>query len=150
MIVHLVHHADALGPDVDAQRPLSARGFAQAAAVATLAKNAGVVPVVIWHSGKLRARQTAEAFLTTCAPFARFSAVRGLLPDDPPEWMVQMLSAEPADVMVVGHMPHLARLAHQCSPDVAEFPLHGVLSLERREDGTYVEWWRAVAPLMDR
>jgi phosphohistidine phosphatase len=146
MMVHLVHHADAVGPDIDTQRPISARGRAAVAALALLARDAGVSPSVIWHSGKLRARQTAEAFLTTCAPFAAFSAARGLLPDDPPEWMAQALVGESADVMVVGHMPHLARLARQLAPEADEFPLHGIVSFDRAADGTHTERWRAAPP----
>ena len=87
MQVVLVHHADAVGPDVDPQRPLSPRGLAQAGALADAARAFGVRPDAIWHSGKLRARQTAEFFLRACNPMAEFRMVRGLLPDDPPEWM---------------------------------------------------------------
>ena len=87
MRVYLVHHADAVGPDVDPQRPLSALGRTQAAALADRVRGAGFAPASIWHSGKLRARQTAEYFLQTCNPFAEFRMVRGLRPDDPPDWM---------------------------------------------------------------
>ena len=93
MHVVLVHHADAVGPEVDPQRPLSARGHEQAAAVAAAIRDAGIVPAEIWHSGKLRARQTGEAVLRACAPFAAFRMVRGLAPDDPPEWMRDELNA---------------------------------------------------------
>ena len=80
-----VHHADAVGPDVDPQRPLSPTlGRTQAAALAERVKAAGFKPASIWHSGKLRARQTAESFLQACNPFAEFRMVRGLRPDDPP------------------------------------------------------------------
>ena len=62
MAVVLAHHAQAVGPEVDAMRPLSSVGQAVAARVATVAAGRGVVPEIIWHSGKLRARQTAEAY----------------------------------------------------------------------------------------
>jgi phosphohistidine phosphatase len=60
MRVILVHHADAVGPEVDPQRPLSSLGQQQAQAVANQLKARGSAPSAIWHSGKLRARQTAE------------------------------------------------------------------------------------------
>jgi phosphohistidine phosphatase SixA len=69
MNVFLVHHADALGPHVDPQRTLSRAGIRQADLLAAQAKARGVVPALIWHSGKLRSRQTAEAFLLACNPF---------------------------------------------------------------------------------
>ena len=141
MRVVLVHHAEALGPDVDPQRPLSARGHEQAATAAAGIKAAGLVPVEIWHSGKLRARQTGEAVLRACAPFASFRMVRGLQPEDPPEWMRDELAADDRDLALVGHMPHLARLGRLLDPS-AELALHGWLAFEKQKDGR----WRLLAP----
>jgi phosphohistidine phosphatase len=111
MQVCLVHHADAVGPAEDPLRPLSELGHQQAERLAASARDRGVRPAAIWHSGKLRARQTAEAFLRACNPFAEFRMVRGLRPDDPPEWMRHELVAESRDVLLVGHMPSIAALA---------------------------------------
>ena len=83
-MVFLVHHADAVSPDVDAQRPLSERGRMQAERLAAESARRGVKPEVVWHSGKLRARQTAEALWRACNPLAEFSATRGLQPNDAP------------------------------------------------------------------
>jgi phosphohistidine phosphatase len=84
-MVYLVHHADAVSPEVDPQRPLSERGRAHAERLAGEAAARGVKPAAVWHSGKLRARQTAEPFWRACNPLAEFAAIRGLQPDDPPE-----------------------------------------------------------------
>jgi phosphohistidine phosphatase len=135
--VFLVHHADAVGPDVDSQRPLSSLGRQQAEALAAKLGAAGCVPAAIWHSGKLRARETAEAMLRVCSPFAEFKMVRGLRPDDPPEWMRDVLRAETRDVMIVGHMPSLPAIAASLSLSATHFPLHGALSFERSEDGVF-------------
>jgi len=141
MILVLVHHADAVGPDVDAQRPLSAHGRVHAEKLAEQAKAAGVVPAAIWHSGKLRARQTAEPFYRLCNPFAEFRMVRGLLPDDPPELIRDALSGEANDLMLVGHMPHIRALAQLLLPSAAAFPLHGMIVMEREGEG-WRELWR--------
>jgi phosphohistidine phosphatase len=143
MIVILVHHADAVGPAVDSQRPLSARGRQQAEWLAEQVRAAGAVPAAIWHSGKLRARQTAEAFYRVCSPFAEFKMVRGLLPDDPPEILRDTLFGESRDVMLVGHMPNISSLAHLLSKDPRAFPLHGAVALERGDEG-WTEMWRLV------
>jgi phosphohistidine phosphatase len=133
-MIYLVHHADAVAPDVDAQRPLSVAGRAHATRLAKSAFERGVVPEAIWHSGKLRARQTAEAFLQCCNPLAQFQAIRGLQPSDPPSWIRDDLFGELRDVMIVGHMPHLPRaltllVAGEESP-LIEFPQHGLVALE--------------------
>jgi phosphohistidine phosphatase len=138
-MVILVHHADAVGPEVDPQRPLSEIGHAQADALASRLKAAGCSPAAIWHSGKLRSRQTAEAMLRACNPFAEFKMVRGLRPDDPPEWMRDQLAAESREIMVVGHMPHLPALLFSLSRERRPFPLHGAVVLERTDDGAWLE-----------
>jgi phosphohistidine phosphatase len=145
MTVHLVHHADALPPGIDAQRPLSSLGLAQADWLASAAAEAGVRPVVIWHSGKLRARQTAEAFLRRCAPFAEFKMVRGLRPEDPADWMRDVLIGEEQDVLLAGHMPNIAHLAALLGA-AETIPLHGIVSLERVSSLHYRERWRAAPP----
>ena len=153
MKLYLVHHADAVGPDVDPLRPLSERGRVTVEALAQRAVAHGVKPDVIWHSGKLRARQTAEVFLRTCHPLARFSAMRGLQPDDQPAWIADTLITERRNIMLVGHMPHLAGLLGLLingNPDTIglEFPPHGIVELERNETGngepSWVEAWRDV------
>jgi phosphohistidine phosphatase SixA len=93
MLLILVHHGDAVGPEVDPMRPLSSVGRPprtdlHAAACARRQADA------IWHSGKLRARQTRRSFWKVCNPLSPFTAERGLLPDDPPQWMRDRLSGE--------------------------------------------------------
>jgi phosphohistidine phosphatase len=143
--VCLVHHADAVGPDVDSLRPLSEFGRLQADRLASRAHEYGISPDVIWHSGKLRSRQTAEAFLRVCNPFADFRMVRGLRPDDPVEWMRDELAAETRKVLLVGHMPHIAALSHALVPTTASFPLHGLVGFERKQTGDWVELLRIAA-----
>jgi len=143
-MVVLVHHADALRAHIDAQRPLSAHGREQAQRLAELVKAKGFAPAAIWHSGKLRGRQTAEAFLRVCNPFAEFKMVRGLRSEDPAEWMRDELFGESRDILLVGHMPHIADLARLMSPASGAFPLNGLIALERAADDTsWKEAWRA-------
>lgn len=104
----------------------------------------------MWHSGKLRARQTAEAFWRACNPLAEFSATRDLQPDDSPSWMRDRLNGETRDVLVAGHFPHLPRLlaallAGRAGEAVA-FPAHGVVALESDDGGaSWREIWRLEA-----
>ncbi len=146
----LVHHGDAVGPEIDPRRPLSARGQQAVAAVAAEAASRGAKPAVVWHSGKLRARQTAEAFWRACNPLAEFHATRDLQPDDPPAWLRDRLRGETRDILIAGHFPHLPRLlalllaGQEDHP--AEFPLHGVVSLISDDaEETWKEAWRIPA-----
>jgi len=127
---------------------LSLEGQRQAAALAAAAAARGVKPAVVWHSGKLRARQTAEMFWRACNPFAEFAATRDLQPDDPPAWMRDRLRGETRDVLLVGHFPFLPRLlASLVDNESAEFPMHGMAALQSEDDGvTWRELWRLDRP----
>jgi len=167
----IVHHGDAVGPEVDPRRPLSQWGREAVERLAAYAATRQVKPAVIWHSGKLRAKETAEAFWRACNPFAEFSATRDLQPGDPPEWIRDRLRGESRDILIAGHYPHLPRLltllltagpdqppprlrrsaeafAKAERPGLREgepvpFPQHGVVALVTEDAGeTWRELWR--------
>lgn len=60
--VYFVQHGIAHPKDVDEKRPLSEAGSSEVCKVVAYLKNHEVCIVKIFHSGKLRARQTAEIF----------------------------------------------------------------------------------------
>ena len=148
MILYLVHHGDAVGAAVNTQRPLSVAGREQVERLAVDAAARGAHPSVVWHSGKLRARQTAEAFWRQCNALAEFSATRDLQPDDPPQWFADRVKGETRDILIAGHYPHLPRLLQLMTSGSAgssrgSFPQHGVVALESRDEGnTWSELWR--------
>ena len=145
-MLFLVHHGDAVDAGINPMRPLSERGALEAIRLAEKASAKGARPGIIWHSGKLRARQTAEAYWKCCNPLATFSAVHGLQPTDPTNWIVDALSAETRDVMLVGHFPQLPRLlatlvSGETDSGPADFPLNGIVALEKK-DQRWEERWR--------
>jgi phosphohistidine phosphatase len=148
VILYLVHHGDAVGPDVEPRRPLSERGREEVARLAAEAAARGARPAVVWHSGKLRARQTAEAFWRACNALAEFSATRDLQPGDRPEWFADRLAGETRDILIAGHYPHLPALLRLLTADgqgAADrpFPQHGVVALQSNDEGKrWNEIWR--------
>jgi len=150
VIVYLVHHGDAVGPDVDPQRPLSVDGRAHVERLAAEAAARGARPAVVWHSGKLRAKQTAEAFWRACNALAELSATRDLQPDDPPQWIAERLRGEQRDVLIAGHFPHLPHLLmlltrsndEPVPSGVEVFPPHGLVALQSDDGETWKEIWR--------
>jgi phosphohistidine phosphatase len=103
----------------------------------------------VWHSGKLRARQTAEACWRATNPLADLTVVRGLQPTDPAEWILEQLDVETRDVLCVGHLPNIARVAALLAAGdenaVVEFPAHGLIALER-DGAEWKERWRVSPP----
>lgn len=146
MHLYLVHHGEAVGPELDPRRPLSPEGAAAVERVAARAAANGAKPQVIWHSGKLRARQTAEALRRACNPLAEFAATRDLQPDDPPQWIRDRLRGETRDIALAGHYPHLPRLLALLvtgGEAGVSFPVHGIVALESEDEGeTWRELWR--------
>jgi phosphohistidine phosphatase len=146
VFLYLAHHGEAVGPEVDPRRPLSGAGRAAVERVAAQAAAHGARPQVVWHSGKLRAKQTAEELWRACNALAEFSATRDLQPDDPPQWIRDRLREETRDILLAGHFPHLPRLlallvtGGEAGPD---FPSHGVVALVTDDGGeTWQEIWR--------
>jgi phosphohistidine phosphatase len=146
LVLYLVHHGDAVGPDVDPRRPLSDAGRASVERLAAETAARGAKPAVVWHSGKLRARQTAEMFWRACNALAEFSATRDLQPDDPPQWMRDRLLGEPRDILIAGHFPHLPRLLGALLTGdrsrAETFPMHGVVALSSEDGTNWTELWR--------
>ena len=146
MRLYLVHHGVAVSAEEDARRPLSAVGLANAARVAAKAAALGAKPEVVWHSGKLRAKQTAQEFWRACNALAEFSASKDLQPDDPPQWIRDRLRGESRDIALAGHFPHLPRLLALLTTGGeagVDFPINGVVALVTDDEGeTWRELWR--------
>ena len=139
--LYLVHHGEAAPPEVDPRRPLSPWGQAAVVRLAADAAARGVKPAVVWHSGKLRARQTAEAFWRACNALAELSATKDLQPGDPPAWMRDRLLGETRDILIAGHFPHLPRLltllVTGSDAPLLEFPPHGLVALTTVESDAW-------------
>ena len=111
MRLYLVQHGDALPEEVDPARPLSAAGRTDVAAVARFLAAGGLRVPKVLHSGKLRAEQTAALLAEAVAPGRAPAARSGLDPKDPPDGIAREAAAWEEDVMLVGHLPFMARLA---------------------------------------
>jgi phosphohistidine phosphatase len=146
MHLFLVHHGVAVSEQEDARRPLSAVGLAGVARVAAKAAARGARPDVVWHSGKLRAKQTAQEFWRACNALAELSVSKDLQPDDPPQWIRDRLRGESRDVALAGHFPHLPRLLSLLTTGGeagGDFPINGVVALVTDDEGeTWRELWR--------
>jgi len=145
MEVYLVQHGEAKPESEDPERPLTARGRSEAESVARHAAASGIQVARILHSGKLRARQTAEIFAGHLAPAEGVSEHKGLGSlDDPQEAKLLVEQAE-RPVMLVGHLPHLSRLAAaliagDTEIEVVRFKMAGVVCLGFSDAGWAVNW----------
>jgi phosphohistidine phosphatase len=109
--LYLVQHGEAKPEAEDPERPLTERGRNDVARLAALLARWGVHVPCIQHSGKRRARETAEILATALRPSAGIAAKAGLSPNDPVVPLAAELATLSEDTMLVGHLPHLGRLA---------------------------------------
>ena len=101
-------HGLAVDKSIDAERPLSKEGIAQTRAIAQQLLAAGVNISKIFHSGKLRAQQTAEIFAQTLS--INITAIHvGFSPNDDAKQTKLQLTEQ--DALYIGHLPHLDKLA---------------------------------------
>jgi phosphohistidine phosphatase len=96
---------------LDPQRPLSPIGQEQVERVTRAAAARQAHVSAILHSGILRAEQTADIMARHLAPELGVRRITGLAPQDDPAIAKAELETSPASVMLVGHLPHLGRLA---------------------------------------
>jgi phosphohistidine phosphatase len=111
MDFYLARHGEAVVDLIDPSRPLTGPGRDDVGRIARLAVEKAVQVSVIYHSGILRAGQTADIFADHLAPGGGVRVMAGLRPGDDPLLAAAELAVAESPVMLVGHLPHLNRLA---------------------------------------
>jgi len=146
-----VQHAHSKPKEEDPERPLTAEGRAAAKLVANVAAKLNLGIEWIYHSGKLRARQTAEILAEALDPCPGIEAKQGLDPLDAvgpiAEWLRREASERVGAVALVGHLPFLDRLASLLIADnedacVVSFQYAGLIKLVPSDvTGRYSVQW---------
>jgi phosphohistidine phosphatase len=146
MRLYLVQHGDAVLEQLDPERPLSAAGWREVEAVARLLAGAGTSVAQVFHSGKLRAQQTAELLATALAHDTVPQVMAGLNPNDPVEPAARTIDGWTSDVMLVGHLPFMGKLVARLVAGDERKPVAGfvpgtVVCLERGDAGHWTIAW---------
>jgi phosphohistidine phosphatase len=144
-MIYLMQHAQAVREEVDPQRPLSEEGRAAIAQVAERVARLNLPLQSIYHSGKLRARQTAEALAGALPRAPQVLARHDLNPKDPAAPLARWLRDEAqkavtGELVIVGHLPLLDRLAALLltgdeNAGVIALQYAGLVALTLREGG---------------
>ncbi len=134
MKVYLVQHGEAKREEDDPARPLSEKGLKDVKKIADYISKYIKIKR-IYHSGKLRSKQTAEK-LSEKLTVKKVEKVEGLEPLADPRIWVERLSGINEDIMLVGHLPHLSRLSslllsQDDKPEFIRFRNGGIVCLEK-------------------
>ena len=114
MDVYLVQHAQAKSTEQDAACPLSEEGVANIERASAYAEKLGFAIDRIYHSGKLRAKQTAEILARHLGVADKVETKKGLDPSDSvapiTDWLGRLSSEGIRNILIVGHLPFLDKL----------------------------------------
>jgi len=155
MQIYLVQHGESQPEEIDPERRLTENGARAVQRVADFLRTSGGLHVdAIWHSGKARAQQTAELLgPATRAGEGALMQHDGLAPKDAVEPIKRELEQGNSNVMIVGHLPFLGRLAAllltgNADNEVVAFQLSCVVSLNRDDAGRWKLEWMIVPKLL--
>lgn len=145
MDFYLVRHGEAKSELEDPGRPLNDHGRGQVEKVSRALAAKGIRVSKILHSDKLRAKETAETLARYLSPAGGTSEVKGLAPEDDPSWFKTELDLAGESLMLVGHLPHLGRLAAllvagDAERNVTDFPPATVVCLSRALEKWELRW----------
>jgi len=146
MFLYLVRHAEAKREEEAPARPLSEKGLEDITKIASYVSLLNISIDKILHSSKLRAKQTAEVLFKSLKPLRGLKETDGLSPLDSPEIWADRLKDLRNDVVLVGHLPHLAGLASlllsgNADNNIVSFRPAGLLCLKRDDSGRWSLQW---------
>jgi phosphohistidine phosphatase len=146
MKLYLVQHAKAASKEVDPQRSLTEEGRRDIRKVAAYIKPLKLWVDCLWNSGKRRAVQTAEILAEVIEIKEAKIARDGLTPNDDVTTLRDELASVQQDIMIVGHLPFLSKLASLLlagseSANTVGFRNGGIVCLNRSETNQWqIDW----------
>jgi phosphohistidine phosphatase len=153
MKLYLVQHAQAASKDSDPRRPLTKEGRRDIEKVAAFIEPLNLKVDFLWHSGKTRAAQTAEVLADVVKVRTQMTGRDGLSPNDDVTTIKDELVSGQDDVMIVGHLPFLSKLAslllanNETTGPVA-FQKGGIVALEQPADDRWQINWMVIPALL--
>jgi phosphohistidine phosphatase len=150
--LYLLRHGEAQVGGVDERRRLTESGRHQVQALAALVAPRLAVQQVC-HSGLERARETAEIVRQRLGPGVELRVEHGLEPDAPTSPWVERAGRSAGDLLLVGHLPHLERLASHLvggDPDqvALDLPPGGLICLGRDDASGFSLQWMLTPELL--
>jgi len=150
-IFFLVQHGEAKSEIEDPERHLTEKGKKESEKVADFLLKINLRPDIIIHSGKIRARETAEIFSKILNPEKGIIQGENLSPLDNPRFWGERLKIEKEKIMLVGHLPHLSKLTsllliNDENREIVKFRYSSCLILSREEKNFYIKLF--ITPLI--
>ena len=154
MKLYLVQHGEAKPREVDPDRHLTEKGIRDARRIAAFLKPLKISVDAVWHSGKPRAAETADILAQPLNVKRRVKERKDLSPNDPVGPTAEKILSAGKDLMIVGHLPFLTKLASSLitgreDEEIIAFQYAGVVCLERAEGESFAVRWMVTPELLN-
>jgi phosphohistidine phosphatase len=146
MLLYLVRHGEAQSEPADPSQSLSERGLRDVQKMAVHLAGLNLPIDSIFHSRKMRAKQTALVFAEFLKPREGIQETEDLAPLDDPSVWEQRLRDRDMDIMLVSHLPYLPKLFSllTCSfidDSTITFGNASVACLKKQNNGSWLLRW---------
>ncbi len=139
MKIYLIQHGEAKREEEDPLRGLTEKGKEDIKKSGEFLNKINVKVNKIWHSGKKRAEESS-LILKECLSFEKeIEKIDGINPMDEPEGIYEKIKNLDYDLLVVGHLPNLSKLASLLlakdkNKNIIAFKMASVLCIEKKEE----------------
>jgi phosphohistidine phosphatase len=136
--LYILQHGEAVAKEIDPERPLSEHGKRDIRILARHMQNMDVQLGNVFHSGKLRAEQSARLIAATLSPEIQPVQTEGLNPNDDPAVIIGDIEQMNENILIASHMPFVSRLCSTLLTGTTEAEFASVpgtlFCLEKAED----------------
>jgi len=145
MKLYLMRHGEAYDAQVQIQRPLTEKGRDEVQRVANMLVKNNINIADIFHSGVLRAQQTAEIVAQTLNFQRKLQIMPQLNKPDDVDIIVDKISGFVDDTLLVGHIPVMPLLVSELvtntkDQEIVIFEPASLVCLEKIEENWGIGW----------
>lgn len=146
MKIYFVQHGDSVEKDIDPEQPLSEKGRKDIKRLANFLSKHDIIVSRLYHSEKLRAKETAELLVPSITSLNGVEVLSGITPMDPVSPIVEKMYTWREDTLLVGHLPFLSKCVAKlvCNDEtsaVVSFERGTMLCLEKLESQNWAIYW---------
>ena len=153
MRLYVVRHGLARSKAEDPERSLNEQGITETERLATRLKPLGLKVDTIYHSGKARARGTAEIISQVVESANGVKQRDGLNPNDDVHKFAHELDKIDGDTMIAGHLPFVGKIVSllvtgEADANLVNFEASAMACLKSNDNGRWIILWMVVPGIL--
>jgi phosphohistidine phosphatase len=137
--VYLIRHGEAR---MDGERHLSQKGIEEVNSVCRKILEKKITVDEIFHSGKVRAKETCEILVNKVFKNSKVTISDDLSPESDISIWGTILNTTVKDLLLVGHLPYLSDLVYYLSGDHIGFQTADIVCLEQKAPSKWEFCWK--------